>query len=210
METSNTTDGQNTESNASGENQQTQTETVETVKNPEGVLTKNRELLGINKKLGEELKQLRTLVNSQEEDKKIAEGKKDEVITSLREKVRNLTSELEDTKDTYNWSTVEGQLKQAALKEGCVDAEKLVRLIDNQDIAGLEVDSKYRVNGDDLSSLLSKVKKDNPFMFGEGSANIDDLTPSNNIEKKAAKRVDDMTQEEIEAALLALDKQERS
>lgn len=206
METSNQTDGQNTESDASGENQQT----TEQVKNPEGVLSKNRELLGINKKLSSKVSELQEMVESFNQDKQISEGKKDEVIGKLREEVRALKSELSDTKDSYNWNTVESQVKSAALKDGCVDADKLVRLLDEDDFATLEVDSKYRVNQDDLTSLLNKAKKENGFLFSQGSANIDDLTPSNKkIERSQGKPVDQMTSEEIQAKLLEIDKLER-
>jgi hypothetical protein len=199
METSNQTDGQSTEGNANSENQ-----TTEPVKNPEGVLNKNRELLGVNKKLSSKVSELEEMVKTFNQDQQISEGRKDEVIGKLREEVKVLRTELVDTKDSYNWNTVESQVKQAALKDGCVDPDKLVKLIDDNDFAALEVDGKFRVNQEDLTSLLTKVKKGNPFMFSEGSANIDDLNPSNKIQKVTKKPISEMSTAEIEAALKEL------
>lgn len=178
METSTESNAQTTESNANGENQQT-----ETVKNPEGVLSKNRELLGINKKLSTELSELRDQLERHQEDKQISEGKKDDVISKLREEVRKLKNDLTETIDTYNWNTVESQIKTFATKEGCSDADKLIKLIDNSELSALEVDSKFRVNQDDLAGFVGKLKKDNAFLFPETSANINDINPSNKFKR---------------------------
>lgn len=206
METSTESNAQTTESNANSENQQT-----ETVKNPEGVLSKNRELLGINKKLSTELSDLRDQLERHQEDKQISEGKKDDVISKLREEVRKLKNDLTETVDTYNWNTVESQIKTFATKEGCSDADKLIKLIDNSELSSLEVDSKFRVNQDDLASFVGKLKKDNAFLFPETSANINDINPSNKFKRdEQAKPIDQMTSDEIEKALMQLDKLERS
>ncbi len=209
METSNQTDGQNANTNGESGNQQQQVN-QEQVKNPEGVLAKNRELLGINKKLSGEVGELRELVNSFQENQKISEGKKDEVIESLRNQLKNLKGELQETRDSYNWNTVESQVKQAAMKEGCVDADKLVKLISDDDLAALEVDSRYRVNQDDLINLVTKAKKENVFLFEEGNANINDLTPSTKIETRPEQKpVSQMSQDEIEAELKRIDALEK-
>jgi len=208
METSSQTDGQTTSSNVASENQvETQTEPV---RNPEGVLNKNKELLGLNKRLGTKVNELEDLVKNFQENKQISEGQKDEVIESLRGQLKTLKGELKDTKDSYNWNTVESQVKQAALKEGCVDAEKLVRLINDEEFASLEVNDKFRVNADDLTNLLAKAKKENVFLFEEGSANINDITPSTKLLKKEpAKPLEQMSAQEIEAQLRVLDQLEK-
>ncbi len=194
------TDGQTKGDNAPSETQDQQTEQV---RNPEAVLNKNRELLGINKKLSGRLAELESMVKATEQEKLSAQGKKDEVIESLRDEISQLKGKIKQKDEAYSWNTIESQVKQYAVKEGCVDPEKLIRLIDDVDFESLDVDSRFRINQDDLSRLVSKAKKDNHFLFDGQKADVDDLTPTTRIEKKKTKSLDDMSSEEIEAALRA-------
>lgn len=100
-----------------------------------------------------------------EQEKDLASGNKDKVIDEQKKKIDALSSEFEKTKQTYVYKTITSEIKREALRYGCKDPEKLLRLIADEDMRGLEITDDYSISKESLSSLMEKVKKEEYFLF---------------------------------------------
>lgn len=96
----------------------------------------------------------------------------------LEKQIQGMNEKFELREKDYAKNWVVSAVKNKALQEGCVHPDKLMRLIDSNELNSLRIDSEYNVNSEDLEMLLSKAKKDNPFFFGEQKADVKDLEPN--------------------------------
>lgn len=136
-------------------------------------------VMGTLKKRESELNEVRSRLENIELEKKQAEGNKDEVIQELRSKLTEAEKAQQKIKHTYAWNTLEGQIKTAAVQQGCVNPDKLIRLLEEDDLKAIEVGDDFRVNSDDLTRLVEKAKKDHSDigLFGKKNVNVNDVTP---------------------------------
>ena len=149
----------------------------EPIKNPEGVFAKNKELLGTNKNLRSELDTLKEQVTSYQDAQSIAEGDKDKVITGLRERLSTSEGALKDTKSSYAYERITQSLRDAAIKQGCVNSDAFIKLLGKDDYNSLEVGENFKLNSDDVTSLVENSKKNYDFLFKKVVAPTSDLTP---------------------------------
>jgi hypothetical protein len=155
-----------------------------------------KKLLGEKKKRDEEVSALAQRLKSYEEKELEASGKHSELIESLRsqlkekdESLSGLKKEIETREKKEAWNTVTSQIKDAAMSEGCMSPDKLLKLLDKSDLKALEVmeeSGKIKVNTDDLKRLMEKARKENEFLFKKPDPKINDLTPTNQIQKPKA------------------------
>jgi uncharacterized protein involved in type VI secretion and phage assembly len=159
-------------------------------------------VMGTLKKRESELNEVRTRLEAIELEKKQAEGNKDEVITTLRDKLKHTEEAQNKLKHQYAWTTLEGQIKTAALQQGCVNPDKLVQLLSDDDLKAIEVDESFKVNQDDLNRLLEKAKKDHSDirLFKTKSVNVNDVAPV--VPKTKNKTVEEMSASELKEYLL--------
>lgn len=161
-----------------------QEQTTETIKNPEAVLAKNKELLSKMATSKEELEQLRTWKKDQEMAVEEKKGNYENVIKSLRDELTETKGALKTKEQSFAWNSVENQIKQAAIKAECKNPEKLMKLIDKGDLKSLEIGEDYSINSDDLNRLMEKAKKENDFLFGTKTLNINDVAPTGRPDTK--------------------------
>ena len=176
------------------------TSEAETVKNPEAVLAKNRELLNEKKALATKIAELESLQKEAQNQKLEAEGRKDELIKSLREENKEIKSKLSKTQQSYNWTTVSNQIKEAAAGKGCKDPNALLKLLGSDDLNAIEVDENFNVNQEDLDRVLDKASKQfsNIGLFGS-KVKVDDVIPSSVIPQKSH---GEMSRDELKQQLL--------
>lgn len=157
-------------------------ENTEIVKNPDAVLAKNRELLKEKQSIADELATTRAELDRINDDKKIAEGNKDEVINSLRTKLADIESKSKTKENKFNWNTVSSHIKEAALLKGCTSPDKLIKLLDKNDLKSLQLYDDYSVNKDDLNSLIEKAMQDHSDIgLFKKNVTINDKVPSGKI-----------------------------
>lgn len=155
-------------------------------------------VLGTLKKRESELDELRSRIDSIELEKKQAEGNKDEVITTLRSKLKEAEEGSKKLQHKYAWNVLEGQIKTEAIKQGCANPDKLIRLLSDDDLKAIEVDAGFNVNQDDLKRLIDKARKDNEDigLFKNRSVNVNDVSPTKSPAPKQ-KKVEEMTPSEL-------------
>ena len=126
------------------------------------------------------------------------EGRKDDVIKSLRDELNQTKTQLKEKEKTYAYSVVSEQLKREAVNQGCVNPDKLIRLMSTEDLKSIEVDDGFAINSDDLSRVIAKAKEENSDigLFGAKKVNIHDI----NIKgaPTGPKPVSEMSKEELE------------
>jgi len=140
--------------------------------------TYDRVLKG-RKRVDSELSDLKAQLADIEQGKAIAEGRKDDVIKSLREENNSIKTNLKEVKKNYAWNSVESQIVNEAVKQGCVNPTKLIRLLDREDLEGIEVSDDFSVNKEDLVRLVEKSKQENSDigLFGKKTVNVNHAVP---------------------------------
>lgn len=134
------------------------------------------------------------------QEKDLAEGNKDKVIEELRKQNQSLKSEYESTKKTYAWSVLTGEIKREAIKNGCKDPEKLLRLMSDDDLRSLEIGDNFDINPASLKDLIEKNKKENHFLFESSSKSVAPGQVGVKAPIKEEKKLKDMTLEELKSA----------
>lgn len=174
-------------SNASGSDESKDTVAYESYQK---VLSEKK---NVQAKMSEYEKELQAL----REEKLAREGKNEELIQTYKKKYEEASKKLEDTNKQYAWSTLTGSIKREALKQGCTDPDKLIRLMDDDDLRSIEVGENFKINKDSLTSVIEKSKKDNHFLFKSTPPLAANGNPTTKIEKKT-KSLKDMSREELE------------
>jgi predicted nuclease with TOPRIM domain len=162
----------------------------ESIKNPEGVLAKNRELLGKLKEAGEKMKEMEKQLYALKSEKLSAEGKKDELIESLKEQVTNLKKREEE----LIWKAVSRQVGIEATKRGCKNVDTLMKVVDFKNVT-LDTDS-FSMAQEDINMILDRAVKEHDYLFDSGSKAPKDGGVGKNPEPPA-KNIKEMTTKEL-------------
>lgn len=155
-------------------------------------------LLGEKKSIQEKFQ--KTQERLQELESKLVEKEQDyeKQAEHWRTKYEETNKQLDETKKTYTWTMITNQIKSKAQDFGCKNPDKLLRLMDDEDLKTLsnEIGEGYKLNNDVLNQVLEKNKKDNYFLFENTTSKIANGTPKN-VEPKASKTKDDILSEYI-------------
>ena len=137
----------------------------------------HRKLLGQHKKMRGELDELRSANQLASENKLQAEGKKDEVIDSLREQLRTEKDGRSKERTSYAWDRVTNQVKMEATKQGCKDPDMLIDLLTKDELATIQVSDDFKVNFDDVRNVIEsrKLKHNNIGLFSSDVSQVKDL-----------------------------------
>lgn len=177
------------ESGVSPTDSQKNQETTE-IKDPEAVLQKNRELLGKLKDTGEKLKEMEKQLYSMKSEKLTAEGRKDELIETLKEQI-DLSKKREQE---LAWKAVSRQIGMEATKKGCKNVDALMKLVDFQ---GASIDQEsFSVAEEDINLILGKAMKEHDYLFEKDLKGPKDAGPGKKVEAPA-KSVKDMSTQEL-------------
>lgn len=160
------------------------------IKDPKAVLDKNRELLGKNKNLSTQNKELQDKLAQIEQEKLSAEGKKDELIESLKKKV----SDLESNTKNLGWNMVSSQIAVEAAKRGCVNTNTLMKVIDFQN-ASINTDD-FSIAQDDVKTILDNAMKDHEYLFKKNvtppkDGGVGNSTPTVDLKKMTTEQLKD-------------------
>lgn len=160
-----------------------------------------RKLLGEKKAVQEKLRELEDFKSAMELEKKERLGQHEEVINSLREENKRLKNENTLTKQNFAYSKFEDQVKSFAVKEGCVNPDKLLRLMTKEQIKAVEITDNFEANKDDLKRLMTTLKEEHADigLFKATSANFTPVTGTSKPEKKS---LAEMSKDEILNQLL--------
>ena len=158
-----------------------------------------RKVLGEKKAQDAKLKELQARIDEVEAQKMQAEGNKDQLIAKLQKQLNEQQKEYKQMQGNYAYNQITSQVKQEAIKLGCIDPDALIRLAD---ITSLEVDESFNVDKSGVQALIDDLKKSKAYLFKKDVGQIADGTPSGKVpnNKPDLKK---MSRDEIIAALAA-------
>lgn len=128
-------------------------------------------------------------------------GNYQQLLEQYKNKNQELESSLKKERDTYAWNTVTSAIRLEAQKAGCTSPDKLIKLLDKSDFEMLQSDNGT-IKADSLGSLMDKARKENAFLFSQGSVKFNNVTPKSEIKSETKKSASEMSREEIEKELL--------
>lgn len=140
-----------------------------------GLLKHKDKLLSETKKLKADMAELRKIADSAHQEKLQAEGKKDELIASLRKEKDALTQKVVGSHSAFATRVIHGELKAEAAKAGCVSLEDFVRLVD---IESIEVDDNYNPDPEKVKAIVQDAMKMKPYLFSKSAPNINTKLPN--------------------------------
>ena len=131
------------------------------------------------KKLREQLRSmddLQTRLKELEQEKLGAEGKKDEVISSLKAELDKATKEKKQVFQKFAYRSLGEQVRVEAMKQGCVDATALMKLAD---LSEVEIDQDtFEADKDKLAEIVTQMKSTNPYLFSKSGPKINANLPN--------------------------------
>jgi hypothetical protein len=170
----------------------------ETVESKDSVsLTSYQKVLKEKKSFQSRLSEYESKLQKLEEEKLHAEGKKEELLDSYKKRVQELESRLDKTNKSYAWNTLTGSIKTEAVKAGCKDPDKLIRLMDDEDLRSIEIGDNFTINTESLKEIIEKNKKENYFLFETTPRQASVGNPSKKSPEEPKKSFKDMTREEL-------------
>jgi hypothetical protein len=145
-----------------------------------------QKLLGEKKGLQEKYHQ--TTEKMKELEEKLMEKDQDvqKQANYWKEKYEQTSKKLDDTQKSYTWTTLTSQVKSKAQELGCTNPDKLVRLMDDEDLRALseEIGEDFKLNNDVLNGVLEKNKKENFFLFKDVAPKVANGMPKSKPEDK--------------------------
>jgi len=161
------------------------------VKDAEAVLAKNQELLGKLKSQTDKMKAMEEELGSLKNAKLTQEGKKDELIESLKDQLASVKQKESD----LGWKIVSSQVGIEAAKRGCVNPEALMKLVDFGSV-GVNADS-FSIASDDVNLILDKAMKDHSYLFKPTKTGPKDGGISSGFNSDGGKSFKDMSTKEL-------------
>lgn len=146
------------------------------VKDPEAVLSKNKELLGKLKESSDKLKEMEKQLYAFKSEKLSAEGKKDELIETLKEQLKTAEQREQD----LTWKAISRQIGIEATKKGCRNVDTLMKVVDFQN-ASIDKES-FSVAQDDIQMILDKAMKEHDYLFEKSVSGPKDAGPGKKVE----------------------------
>ena len=128
-------------------------------------------------------KELQDKLAALENDKLMAEGKKDELIQTLNKQVTELKTKHADMQKNFAWDKVNGWLKTKAVSGGVIQdggaVDKFVSLVNFKGRNPFRDEQSFELEESVLGQVFEDAKKEMPFFFSKPSPNVRDTTPPN-------------------------------
>jgi uncharacterized protein YjbJ (UPF0337 family) len=165
----------------------------------------HRKLLGEKKQVQSQLQEAMTRLETLEQEKLSAEGKKDELITTVQKKLTEANDKLKKVVGAFQYRAVSNKFVEKARAEGCLKPEKLMQLADLSQIE-VDVDNDFSVSDESVSSIIEGLKKEVPFFFQKNNITVIDQVPGNINSQVGPQDLTKKSMDELMALAKTLDK----
>lgn len=142
-----------------------------------------QKLLNEKKNVQGKLSEYEAELQSLREEKLQREGNHEKLIEDLRKKNTELSTNLSKKDQSYAWNTLTSEIKREAMRAGCENPDKLIRLLDDEDLRSIEVGENFSIDKQSLSAVLEKAKRENSFLFKSSNKITANGNPSTKIEE---------------------------
>jgi hypothetical protein len=171
--------GSGAPADASGAQTGAETKETKTITNPD----LDRALKDLHK-YKTQAKELADKTQTLEQEKLMAEGKKDELISQLQKQLNETKTKQSEMQKTFAWDKVQNWLKTKAATSGIVDGgavDKFVSLVDLKGRNPFRDDSTFQLEENVLSQVFEESKKEMPYFFGKPGPSVKDITPNGGV-----------------------------
>ena len=147
-----------------------------------------------------EARELASKAQQLEQEKLMAEGKKDELISQLQKQLNETKQKQSEMQKTFAWDKVQGWLKTKAATSGVIDGgavDKFVSLIDLKGRNPFRDDTTFQLEENVLSQVFEDAKKEMPYFFGKPSPSVKDITPGGGAIESGAMDFSKMTLDQL-------------
>jgi hypothetical protein len=158
-----------------------------------------KKVLGEAKNAKERARQLEAELEAKKNAELEAQGNYQEIIDNLKAKTLDIESKYRKERENTLWKDVTGAIKNEATRAGCINPDKLIRLLDKSDFETLQADDG-QIRQESVQQLIERAKKEDYYLFTKGNVPMMDAIPSNKIEKQ---NFNDLSKDEIIAMLKA-------
>ncbi len=156
------------------------------------------------KRANDRVAELENALQSYEQDKMQSEGKKDEVIASLKKQLGELQEQHRKTNASYTWNVVGAQIKSELAARGVRNADKALnyaKAVHKDDLATIAVDDQYNVDSTDLGRFVDKFLMENQDMGFISKVGVRDIPPGRvEVDNNEQKPTDKLSDQELMAA----------
>lgn len=125
------------------------------------------------------------MLKEREEQELQKQGKTEELLERYKTEAQKLREEREKEKKTYAWNTLTSDIKREAMVMGCKNPDKLIRLMEDEDLRSIQIGDDMKVDRDSLKAALEKTKLENDFLFSSSTSKIANGNPSTTVREKA-------------------------
>lgn len=155
-----------------------------------------------------EVDTLKSKLEQYEQERLESQGRKDEVIASLRKQLSELDEKSRRSQQSYTWNVVGAQIKSELAAKGVRNPEKALKYAKaahKDDLSSIEVDEDYNVNPQDLSRFVDKFLMDNQDMGFVSRVGVKDIPPGRvEIKGNENKGVNKLSDKELDDAWSSL------
>jgi hypothetical protein len=163
---------------ASGETQDVQSTSTK----PDAVsYESHKKLLGEKKKLQQQFEEMQSHLQQLTTDKLSAEGKKDELIDSLKKRASTTEEKLNKAVSYFANRAVTSALREEALKAGCINVDDLIKL---SDLSLVEVSEDFEVGMDQVRQVVEEAKKSRGYLFNSKAPSVKTGTPNGKVDSE--------------------------
>lgn len=136
-----------------------------------------RKVLGEKKKRDEQIAEMQSRLEAIEQEKMAEQGKFQELADTWKSKAIEHENNLKQLQSNYALKSVTDQIEREAMKAGCTNTEKLMRLVNIEDLTD-SVGEGFKVDSTALKEFVEKAKVDNDFLFSVKGPGIKDGVPA--------------------------------
>lgn len=138
-------------------------------------------ILGEKKKTVAENEELKKKLAEIESEKLQAQGKDKELAEKYKKDLQTTEQKLKSATLQYAQTIMFSAIKAEAVKQGCVDAEALIKLAD---LSSLDVDTEtFTVSPEGLTTMISQMAAEKAYLFKNKVAGVKDAVPGSAVDK---------------------------
>jgi hypothetical protein len=143
------------------------------------------------RKLKEELDGVQAKLKAIEDSKLQEQGQFKEAFEKAKKEAEDLKAMSKKQQATYAYKVVTSQVKEEAIKAGCVDPDAFIKLASaNGLLNDLEPDDEFNVKSEDVKAIVEKAQKNMTYLFGKQAPSVKDGIPA---KPQAGNSLDKMT-----------------
>lgn len=135
--------------------------------------------VGEVKRLKEQLKEAQALKDrlaELEQNEQMRAGKHEETIQSLRAENEKIKKSERAVFQKYAYRSLGSQVREEAMKHGCVDPDALMKLADLSDV---EVDADtFEADREKIAEVVASMKAKSPYLFNKSAPKINGKMPN--------------------------------